>query len=110
MVDFAIKQNDTSPALDVVLRDGFKQPVNLTGATVVLNMRLKPAGAVKINGGPMGAVGNAQDGRQSYSFSAANTDTAGNYEAEIKVTFSNGTVRTFPPDGYLEFLIKDDIA
>jgi hypothetical protein len=73
-------------------------------------MRLKPAGAVKITAGVMGAVGNAVNGRQSYTFTAANTDTAGTYEAEIQVTFSDGGIRTFPPDGYLEVLVKDDIA
>lgn len=110
MVDFAIKQNDTRPKFEVRLLDGFKQPLNLTGATVLLHMRLKPGGAVKITGGVMGAVGNAVDGRQSYTFTAANTDTAGTYEAEVQVTFSDGGIRTIPPGTYMEFLVKDDVA
>lgn len=104
------KQNDTSPALVVVLRDGFGTPVDLTGATVVLNTRLRPGGAVKISSGAMGAVGSAVNGKQSFSPSAANNDTSGIYEAEIQVTFSNGKIRTFPSNGYFTVEVVDDIA
>ena len=107
---FFWKQNDTSPALEVVLRDGFGSPVNMTGAAVVLNTRLRPAGAVKINGGSMGAVGNAVNGRQTYNPTTSDTDTAGIYEAEIQATFSNGKIRTFPSDGYFTIEVVDDIA
>ena len=73
-------------------------------------MRLEPGGAVKVNGGAMGVVGNAANGRVKYSWSASDTDTAGTYEAEVQVTFSNGAIRTFPPSGYVLIQIKDDIA
>lgn len=109
-VDFQIKQNNTSPALEGILRDGFGSPINITGATVVLNTRLQPGGAVKINGGTMGAVGSAVNGRVKYSWAAADTDTAGIYEAEIKITFSNGKIRTIPPKGYFTVDVADDIA
>jgi hypothetical protein len=104
------KQNDTSPALVVVLRDGFGAPVNLTGATVVLNTRLRPGGTVKINGGTMGAVGSAVNGKQSYSPTAANNDTSGIYEAEVEVTFANGKIRTFPSSGYFTVEVVDDVG
>ena len=82
----------------------------MTGATVVFNMRLAPAGAVKVSGGTMGAVGNAPLGRQKYSWAAADTDTAGLYEGEVQATFVDGTIRTFPPKGYFTIEITDDIA
>jgi hypothetical protein len=107
---FYIKQNDTGPALEGICRDGFGAPVPLDGATVVFNMRLKPAGAVKISGGTMGAVGSAADGRQKYSWSASDTNTAGTYEGEVQATLSNGLIRTFPPDGYFEIIVTDDVA
>jgi hypothetical protein len=109
-VDFKIKQNDTTPALEGVLRDGFRRPINITGATVVLNMRLQPGGAVKVNGGAMGAVGSAVNGRAKYSWTASDTDTAGIYEAEIQITFSNGKIRTVPPKGYFIVDVSDDVA
>lgn len=109
-VDFEIKQNDTSPALEGILRDGFGAPIDITGATVVLNMRLQPGGAVKVSGGTMGAVGSAVNGRAKYSWTASDTDTAGIYEAEVQITFSNGKVRTIPGKGYFIVDVTDDIA
>lgn len=108
--DFEIKQNDTSPALEGILRDGFGSPIDVTGATVVLNTRLRPGGAVKVNGGSMGTVGSAVNGRVKYSWTASDTDTAGTYEAEIQITFSNGKIRTIPPKGYFIIDVTDDIA
>ena len=104
------KENDTSPGLEVILRDGKGNPVDLTGATVVLNTRLAPAGAVKINRGTMGAVGNAINGRLIYNPTASDNDTAGTYEAEIEATFANGKIRTFPNDGYFTIQVTDDIS
>ena len=109
-VDMAIKQNDTAPDLEGICRDGNGSPVDLTGATVVFHMRLAPAGTVKVTSGVMGAVGNAVRGRQRYTWTASDTDTAGLYEGEVQVTFTNGKVRTFPPDGYFTVSIVDDIA
>ena len=109
-IDFLIKQNDTSPSLEGICRDGRRRPVDLTGATVVFNMRSLPGGAVKVNGGTMGAVGLATRGRQKYSWAAGDVDTAGTFEGEVQATFSNGVIRTFPPDGYITIEITDDIA
>jgi len=108
--DFEIKQNDTSPALEGILRDGFGSPIDITGATVVLNTRLQPGGAVKVNGGSMGAVGSAVNGRVKYNWTSSDTDTAGIYEAEIQITFSNGKIRTIPSKGYFIVDVSDDIA
>ena len=105
-----LKQNDTSPALEGIIRDGFGSPIDITGATVVLNMRLKPGSTVKISAGSMGAVGSAVNGRVKYNWTASDTDTAGIYEAEIQATFSNGKIRTIPGKGYFEVNITDDIA
>ncbi len=109
-IDFAIKQNDTSPALEGICRDGRGRPVDMTGATVVFHMRLHPGGAVKVNGGAMGAVGLATRGRQKYSWASGDVDTAGIYEGEVQATFSDGSIRTFPPVGYINIQIEDDIA
>ncbi len=96
--------------MEGVLRDGFGSPINITGATVVLNTRLQPGGAVKVNGGSMGVVGSAVNGRVKYSWAASDTDTAGIYEAEIQITFAGGLIQTIPPKGYFTIDITDDIA
>jgi hypothetical protein len=109
-VSFEIKENDTSPALEGILRDGFGSPINITAATIVINMRLQPGGAVKINGGSMSVVGSAVNGRVRYAWSASDTDTPGIYEAEIQITFAGGAVRTIPPKGYFIVDVTDDIG
>ncbi len=82
----------------------------MTGATVVFHMRLHPAGAVKISSGAMTAVGSATLGRFKYVWQTGDTDTPGTYEGEVQATFSNGAIRTFPPNGYFLIFIADDIA
>lgn len=109
-IEFDIKENDTSPSLEGICRDGFGAPVNMTGANVEFHMRLHPAGAVKISAGAMVAVGSAELGRFKYVWQAGDTDTAGVYEGEVEATFSNGAIRTFPPNGYFLVQIKDDIS
>lgn len=109
-VIFEIKQNDTSPSLEGVLTDGFKRPINITGAAVVLHARLRPGGAVKVNGGSMGVIGEAVRGRVKYNWTASDTDTAGIYEWEVEITFSNGKIRTIPPKGHFIMEVTDDIA
>lgn len=106
---FTIKQNDTAPALVTVLQDSRGRPRVLTGATVVLNMRLQSDKVVKITGASV-TITDASLGIVSYSFTAANTDTAGVYELEIQVTYSDSTIETFPNNDYVIVTILDDIA
>ena len=106
---FYIKQNDTLQRITRDLRDAFGAPVNLTGATVTFSMRVKPAGAVKVSAATANIV-NAGLGRVRYNWVAANTDTSDEYEGEFQVTFSDGTIQTFPNDGYIPVIVPDDIA
>jgi len=106
---FNIKQNDDRPLLDAFLRDDRDRPVDLTGATVLFHMRLATDNSVKINGGSVTVVA-ATAGSVRYTFTTSNTDTAGIYEAEFQVTFSDGTVQTFPNDGYITIVITDDVV
>ena len=106
---FFIKQNDTTPALSVFLQDARGRPINLTGATIVFHMRLESDLSVKISGGSVTTV-SATQGNVSYTFSASDTDTSGNYQAEFQVTFSGGAVETFPNDDYIKVIITDDVS
>jgi hypothetical protein len=106
---FNIKQNDTSPALEAYLRDSRGRAVNLTGATVVFHMRLQSSGEAKITDGSV-TLTTATQGLVSYSFTAANTDTSGIYQAEFQVTFSGGAIETFPNDDYIKVVVTDDVA
>ena len=106
---FYIKQNDTRPELDVFLRDDKDRTINVTGATVKFNMRNASDNTVKVNNGSVTTV-SSTSGRVKYSFSASDTDTAGNFDGEFQVTFVGGQVETFPNDGFIKVIITDDVA
>lgn len=106
---FYIKQNDTRPQLEVNLRDDRDRPINITGATVVFSMRNVSDDSVKIDEASTTTV-SSTGGRVRYSFTAANTNTAGNFDGEFQVTFLDSTIETFPNDGYIRVIIVDDVS
>lgn len=113
MTIFYIKQNDTSPSIEINLTDAALVPINITGATVKFLMRLGNA-SPKVNASA--TIVDAVSGRVRYDWQAADTDTAGNFDAEVEVTYSGGAIETFPngPDAsgvkYIPIVITDDIA
>jgi len=106
---FYIKQNDTRPELDIFLRDDKDRSINITGATVKFSMRNAATNVVKISLGSVTTVSSTA-GRVKYSFTASDTDTAGNFDGEFQVTFVGGQVETFPNDGYIKVIVTDDVA
>jgi len=114
---FEIKQGDQRPLFVVVLKDDFGEPtetiVDLTAATgAVFNMRLV-GGAVKVNRGSA-TITNAAGGEVTYAWGTADTDTAGDYQAEVEIAWNDGKPETFPggPSGgsYWDIVITDDIG
>lgn len=106
---FFIKQNDNRPSLSVSLRDDKDRSVDVTGATVLFHMRNAADDSVTINGGAVDIV-DAARGNVRYSWVVANTATAGAFEGEFQVTFADGTIQTFPNDGYIKVVITDDVV
>ena len=104
-----IKQNDTASSLKRVLVDAFGSPVNLTGASLTFSMRVKPGGTTKISTASA-TVSGAGLGEVQYRFTAANTDTADEFEGEFTATYAGGGIQTFPNDGYIPIIITDDVA
>ncbi len=102
MADFYTAAFDTKP-FEAALQDGAGNPVNLTGATVVFTMgedgsRILRAPATLVN---------ASQGEVRYSPTTFETSSAGNFPAEFNVTFSDGSIQTFPNDGYIQIHIKE---
>jgi len=106
---FYIKQNDTRPELDIFLRDDKDRSINITGATVKFSMRNASTNVVKISLAAVTTVSSTA-GRVKYSFTASDTDTAGNFDGEFQVTFIAGQIETFPNDGYIKVIVTDDVA
>ena len=106
---FFIKQNDTRPTLDAALRDDRDRPVDIAGATVVFHMRNAADDTVVISSGSVGVLSTAR-GEVRYTWVAADTATAGNFEGEFQVTFAGGSVQTFPNDEYIKIVITDDVV
>ena len=104
MADFNIKQNDTSPGLEYTV-----SPVTvMTGATAVFNMRVR-GGSVIVNRQAVTIV-NETVGVLRYPFKASETAVTGDFIGEFEVTYSDGTIETFPNSTYIDITILGDIA
>lgn len=93
---FSIKQNDTSPSLQVSLKDAASQPISLTGATVRFHMK-SVDGTLKVDAAM--TVTNAATGTCQYNWQAGDTATVGTYYVEFEVTYADASVETFPNNG-----------
>jgi hypothetical protein len=95
-MSFIIKQNDTSPSIQVTLKDANSNAISLEGATAKFIM--KPVGGVTKVDADMDIV-DAVNGVIQYDWATGDTDTVGIYYTEFSVTFVDGTIETFPNSG-----------
>lgn len=107
-VDRYIKRNDTTNALQATLQDADGVAVNLTGATVKFKMRLASSRVTKVDASA--TIVTAASGIVKYTWQTGDTDTAGNYEGEFEVTYTDNTIQTFPNDSYIKIQIKEDVS
>lgn len=105
---FTIKQGDTGPRLLYALTPAAE--VDLTGATVLFNMRSRLAGTVRINRAAAVIVTDTITPTVAYDWQAGNTAVAELCEAEFEVTYAGGAVETFPNNGFITVVVADDIA
>ena len=108
MTTFYIKQDDTSPAIAGTLERPDGTVVVLTGATVRFHLRAQGASATKVDAAATVVSGAA--GSVKYDWQTGDTDTAGYFEAEWEVTFSDGSIETFPNYGHQPVRIYEQIA
>lgn len=107
--DINIKQGDTLPVYTDTLALDDGTPVNLTGASVRFVMRSQTTSApVALTG--IAAITLAAGGDVSFTFSSADTASAGMFMANWIVTFSGGQTMTFPTTGYLWVSVEENLT
>lgn len=108
---FLIKQNDTRPKLRYNLKQGTNQtPIDITGATVVFNMRPSAGGSVVANR-VSATIVSAATGVVEWTPTTGHTATVGDYLGEFEITFSDGGILTVPSgSNYIYIRVGDDIA
>lgn len=105
---FNIKRGDTSPSMLATLQDANGSAVDITGATVRFHMRKTGSSATVVD--EAATVVTADAGLVRYDWQTSDTDTVGSYQAEFEVTYSDGTIETFPNNSYIPVNIVSDIA
>jgi hypothetical protein len=111
---FHITENDTAPPVEATLKAGTPAAaVDLQSSTVEFHM-VDAEGTEKVNSAAnLDQVTDGSDGTKgkvSYDWAAADTDTVGKYKAEWQITFSDGTIRTFPTPGTTTIIVHGELA
>ncbi len=106
--------NDTAPSAEATLKAGKpKVAVDIQGATVKFHMT-DAANELKVNAAANNdQVGDGSDGSKgdvSYDWDPADTDTEGKNKAHWEVTYSDGTVQTFPTPGNNTIIFHGELA
>lgn len=103
-----IKRGDTQPAVQITCLGGDGQAVDLTGASARFLMKAEGASAPKVD--RTADVHDAAAGLVWYAWQQGDTDTAGQFQAEVEITFGDGTKETFPAGDYIPILILADLG
>jgi len=90
-----------------MLLDEDGNPVNLTGFTATLRVRLPNADSAKVDTSM--SVFDAERGIVEYDWQAADTDETGLYTAEIETTDGTDTI-SYPSDTYFRVHIIEDLT
>lgn len=106
--DFYIKEGDTKPAFAgfCVGEDGARP--NLTSAAVLLKIRNRDTGAVALSAAM--TVVDGANASVSYAWQTADTAAAYEGQAEVEVTFQDGSVETFPNNSTINVHITKDVS
>lgn len=107
-MDWRTKTGDTSPAIEYYLQDYDLEPINLIDASVKFQMKEANSDTVLIDSSA--TIVDENEGRVKYEWQEGDTDTAGNYHAEWEVTYSDGTIETFPKEKNIIVTIIEDIG
>ena len=106
MSTFIIKQGDTSPAIEAVLKDNSGVPLELQSASVKFQMAHRD-GILLID--EPAVIDEPEEGLVVYYWEEGDTNLPGIHYAEWKVSWDGGVKETFPNSGYIKVHISDNI-
>lgn len=108
MADYTIKQHDTWPPLEATLSDA-DGPINLTTATTI-RLIIKASAGITPYLVKTCTIVNAITGKVKATWATGNLDTAGTYQGEFEITWSDSSIETVPNAGYFSFEIQPDLG
>ena len=104
---FYIKQGDTKPDFEKVLRDDQGRYIDLSEVdTIAFKMNEFYKGTGKIDSA---ATFTKADHEAVYEFQSGDTDTKGLYKAEFQLTYDDSSVRTIPQNTYYLIEVVEDL-
>lgn len=112
--DFSIKTGDTASAIYATLEDANGDAVNIAGANVTFKMAPMSGGTLTVARAAVNAqVGagtvDGSTGNVVFNWGTSDLTTADWYRAEWEATFSNGSIQTFPNDGFMLVSVTGDL-
>lgn len=96
---FYIKQGDTAPDIVFLLEDAEGNAVSLTDAEVQGTLRSRGDDEAAPIDLPLDIDVPATDGRVRHTWEAGETDVAGEFDVEVRITFMDGAIQTLPSSG-----------
>lgn len=106
---WTIKAHDTWPNWVGQLKDATGRPVDLTNATSAKLMRL-PQGGGALQTLALTFVSPRNSGQVMRDWQTGDNDTAGVFNCEVEVTYSDGSVETFPNTGVYVMTVEADLG
>lgn len=107
---FRIKAGDTKEPIEYTTVDESQQLVSLVGATSVSFIYRKRTALAATAVTRVATIVDAEAGQVRYSWVAEDTTVAGEYYGEWRVTFSNGSIQTFPIKGFQPYVVEADLG
>src|SRR4051812_45924096 len=112
--DFFIKTGDTGPRIQWTCENAFGTAVDVSGATPLFKARPISGGTLTIAGtatiDQVGAgTADGSLGQMHFNWPAGGFSTGGWYLGECEVTFTSGTVESFPNGGFFVIAVTEDL-
>jgi len=108
MADFTIGRGDRLPEITATLSGDDNEALDVTGCTVKFILTPVAGGTPTVSAAA--TVTSASAGQVKYAWDADDTQTAGYYQAEWEVTYSDGRKLTVPNGKKLAVSIVQDLG